>query len=59
VFVDLSDTTVPPGPTLRFAALRPDLIRLTTTVGGQHTGSWNAAQSRYESDLGAFLRPRT
>jgi uncharacterized protein len=58
VFVDLADTTVPPGPTERFAAQRPDLIRVTTTVGGEHTGSWNVDQPRYERDLDAFLTAR-
>jgi uncharacterized protein len=55
LFVDLSDTTVPPGPALRFAAQRRDLVALTVTVGGEHTGSWNADQPRYEADLAAFL----
>jgi dienelactone hydrolase len=59
IFVDLVDTTVPPGPTLRFAAHRPDLISATTTVGGEHTGSWNVDHSRYDRDLGAFLKTRT
>src|SRR6185295_17308998 len=43
LYADLSDTTVPPGPTLRLAALRPELTTLVTTVGGEHTGSWNVA----------------
>jgi uncharacterized protein len=59
IFVDLADTTVPPGPTLRFAAARPDLIHLTATVGGEHTGSWNVDQPRYENDLDAFLKAKT
>ncbi len=59
LYADLSDTTVPPGPTLRFAALRPELTTLVTTVGGEHTGSWNVAQARYEAELRAFLTSRT
>ena len=59
IFVDLADSTVPPAPTLRLAAARPDLISVTTTVGGEHTGSWNVDQPRYESDLDAFLRSKT
>jgi len=59
IFVDLADSTVPPAPTLRFAAARPDLIKATTTVGGEHTGSWNVDQPRYESDLDAFLKANT
>jgi pimeloyl-ACP methyl ester carboxylesterase len=49
MFVDLSDTMVPPGPSLRFARTRPDLVTLVTTSGGNHTGSWNVDPNRYQS----------
>lgn len=58
LFVDRSDATVPPGPSLRFAAARPDLVTLVTTSGGDHTRSWNVDPQRYESAVRTFLAAR-
>ncbi len=55
LFVDRSDTTVPPDQALRLARLRPDLVTLVATSGGEHTGSWNVDPGRYETALRAFL----
>nr|WP_277349824.1 alpha/beta fold hydrolase [Planosporangium thailandense] len=55
LFVDRSDSTVPPGPSLRFAAARPDLVTLVTTSGGDHTRSWNVDPTGYESAVAGFL----
>ncbi|GLW25066.1 hypothetical protein Mame01_51080 [Microbispora amethystogenes] len=55
VFVDDDDATVPPGPALRFAGARPDIVRLVRTAGGGHTGSWNADPARYERELKEFV----
>jgi pimeloyl-ACP methyl ester carboxylesterase len=55
LFVDRSDTTVPPDTALRFARSRPDLVTLVATSGGNHTGSWNVDPYRYETALRTFL----
>jgi fermentation-respiration switch protein FrsA (DUF1100 family) len=56
VFVDTTDTTVPVGPTLEFAAAaRPGVVTLVKTTGGDHTGSWNANPDAYEARVTAFL----
>jgi pimeloyl-ACP methyl ester carboxylesterase len=55
LFVDRSDTTVPPDPAFRLARLRPDLVTLVTTTGGEHTGSWNVDPGRYETALRSFV----
>jgi pimeloyl-ACP methyl ester carboxylesterase len=55
LFVDRSDTTVPPAAALRFASSRPDLVTLVATGGGNHTGSWNVDPRRYENALRDFL----
>jgi dienelactone hydrolase len=55
MFVDLSDTTVPAGPSLQFAHARADLVTLITTNGGDHTGSWNMDPSGYESAVRDLL----
>jgi pimeloyl-ACP methyl ester carboxylesterase len=59
LFVDRSDTTVPPGTALRFARSRPDLVALVATSGGDHTGSWNVDPARYETALSGFLAATT
>lgn len=56
IFVDTSDTTVPNGPTLDFAAAaRPGIVTLVKTTGGDHTGSWNVDPSAYETKVTNFL----
>ncbi|MBP2704310.1 prolyl oligopeptidase family serine peptidase [Microbispora sp. RL4-1S] len=54
VFADDDDATVPVGPALEFARIRPDIVRLVRTSGGGHTGSWNVDPARYERELRAF-----
>jgi uncharacterized protein len=55
LYVDLADSTVPVAPALAFAAARPHQVRLVTTAGGEHTGSWNANPDAYDAALRAFL----
>jgi pimeloyl-ACP methyl ester carboxylesterase len=55
LFVDRSDTTVPPDQASRLAHRRPDLVTLVTTAGGDHTGSWNVDPGRYETALQSFV----
>jgi pimeloyl-ACP methyl ester carboxylesterase len=55
LFVDRSDTTVPPAASLQFGHLRPDLVTLITTSGGDHTGSWNVDPVRYDDAVRDFL----
>jgi len=55
LFVDLADSTVPVEPALRLADARPDLIKVVTTAGGDHTGSWNADPAAYQIAVREFL----
>jgi hypothetical protein len=55
VFHGSADRTVPISVSERFAAARPDLVKLRQTAGAGHVRSWNVDQSAYESDLVAFL----
>jgi alpha-beta hydrolase superfamily lysophospholipase len=54
-FVDRDDTVVAPGPTLEFAAARPDLVNLVETRGAGHCRSWNLDPGQYETTLADFL----
>jgi predicted alpha/beta-fold hydrolase len=54
-FLDRDDALVAPGPTLEFAANRPDLIDLVETRGGGHCRSWNLDPEAYEERLANFL----
>jgi pimeloyl-ACP methyl ester carboxylesterase len=55
LFVDLADSTVPVEPALRLAEARPDLVKVVTTAGGDHTGSWNADPAAYQIAVREFL----
>jgi pimeloyl-ACP methyl ester carboxylesterase len=56
IFVDTADTTVPPAPTLEFAAAAPaGLVTLVKTTGGDHTGSWNVDPTSYDAHVTGFL----
>ncbi|HLL65650.1 MAG TPA: alpha/beta hydrolase [Micromonosporaceae bacterium] len=54
-FVDRDDMLVSPGPTLEFAAARPDLVTLVETRTAGHCRSWNLDPERYEAALADFL----
>lgn len=54
MFVDEDDATVPTGPALEFARLRPDLVALVRTRGGGHVGSWNVNPGAYEQSVTEF-----
>jgi alpha-beta hydrolase superfamily lysophospholipase len=56
LFTDDDDASVPIGPSLRFAGLRPDLVTLVHTKGGGHVGSWNVDRARYERALRDFAQ---
>jgi fermentation-respiration switch protein FrsA (DUF1100 family) len=55
IFVDRADKTVPNGPATDFARARPDLVTLSVTNGGGHTGSWNVNPDAYTSVAAPFL----
>jgi pimeloyl-ACP methyl ester carboxylesterase len=55
LFVDRSDRAVAAGPSVEFAAARPDLVTLVTTTGGGHQGSWNVDPAGYKAAVRAFL----
>lgn len=57
LFVDTADQTVPVGPAVEFARLRPDITRFFRTSGAGHTGSWNVSPTAYEKALTAFVTP--
>ncbi|MGW5684018.1 alpha/beta hydrolase [Nonomuraea sp. NPDC003754] len=57
LFVDDDDQTVPVGPAVEFARLRPDIVRLFRTSGAGHTGSWNVSPTAYEKALTDFVTP--
>ncbi|MGN9842955.1 alpha/beta hydrolase [Nonomuraea sp. H19] len=59
LFADDDDASVPTGPSLRFAQLRPDLVTLVRTSGGGHVGSWNVDRSGYERALADFIKRKT
>ncbi|RIX28067.1 alpha/beta hydrolase [Amnibacterium setariae] len=55
------DGVAPPEVAHRFAAARPDLVRLVPFVGARHTRLWNLDPDRWEGALAAWLdgdRPR-
>lgn len=54
LFVDDSDTGVPPGPALEFARVRSDLVNVVRTQGGGHVGSWNVDPEAYENTVTDF-----
>ncbi|MFI6298371.1 alpha/beta hydrolase [Nonomuraea sp. NPDC050790] len=54
LFVDDTDTGVPPGPALEFARIRPDLVNVVRTKGGGHVGSWNVDPEAYEKTVTDF-----
>ncbi|WP_327088767.1 alpha/beta hydrolase [Nonomuraea sp. NBC_01738] len=56
MFVDDDDATVPTGPALEFARVRPDLVELVRTKGGGHCGSWNVDPAAYEKAVTDFIR---
>jgi pimeloyl-ACP methyl ester carboxylesterase len=51
----LEDTTVPPAPSARLAALRPDLVRYVPYAGASHTREWNRDPVQYERLLAEHL----
>ncbi|MBK0329809.1 alpha/beta hydrolase [Brachybacterium sp. MASK1Z-5] len=51
----LEDTTVPPAPSARLAALRPDLVRFVPFAGASHTREWNRDPEQYERLLAEHL----
>jgi uncharacterized protein len=59
LFHALDDATVPPGPSRRLAALRPDLVEFVPFEGASHTREWNRDPARYErllaDNLGRLL----
>ncbi len=55
LFHALDDSTVPPAPSRRLAALRPDLIRFEPFEGASHTREWNIDPVRWERTLAEFL----
>ena len=48
LFHALDDATVPPEPSRRLAALRPDLVDFVPFEGASHTREWNRDPARYE-----------
>ncbi|MDN5688602.1 MAG: alpha/beta fold hydrolase [Brachybacterium sp.] len=55
LFHALDDATVPPGPSRRLAALRPDVVEFVPFEGASHTREWNRDPARYERHLADFL----
>lgn len=55
LFHALDDATVPPEPSRRLAALRPDLVEFVPFEGASHTREWNRDPARYERHLADFL----
>ncbi|MFE5777324.1 alpha/beta hydrolase family protein [Brachybacterium sp. NPDC056505] len=51
----LEDTTVPPAPSARLAALRPDLVEFVPFAGASHTREWNRDPAQYERLLADHL----
>ncbi|MFC7374260.1 MULTISPECIES: alpha/beta hydrolase family protein [unclassified Brachybacterium] len=48
LFHALDDSTVPPGPSRRLAALRGDLVEFVPFEGASHTREWNRDPARFE-----------
>lgn len=55
LFHALDDATVPPAPSRRLAALRPDLVEFEPFEGASHTREWNRDPVRYERLLADYL----
>lgn len=55
LFHALDDATVPPEPSRRLAALRPDVVEFVPFEGASHTREWNRDPARYERHLADFL----
>lgn len=55
LFHALDDATVPPDPSRRLAALRPDLVEFEPFEGASHTREWNRDPLRYERLLADYL----
>lgn len=55
LFHALDDATVPPAPSRRLAALRPDLVEFEPFDGASHTREWNRDPVRYERLLADYL----
>lgn len=55
LFHALDDATVPPEPSRRLAALRPDLVEFVPFEGASHTREWNRDPARYERHLADYL----
>ncbi|WP_193107365.1 S9 family peptidase [Brachybacterium sp. FME24] len=55
LFHALDDATVPPDPSRRLAALRPDLVEFEPFEGASHTREWNRDPVRYERLLADYL----
>lgn len=51
----LEDTTVPPAPSARLAARRPDLVQYVPFAGASHTREWNRDPAQYERLLADYL----
>lgn len=51
------DLTVPCGPSVELARLRPDLVTLRVVAGAGHVGSWNVDPEAYARSVGDFLAP--
>jgi alpha-beta hydrolase superfamily lysophospholipase len=49
------DGVAPPDVARRFAAARPDLVRLVPFVGARHTRLWNLDRERWEGAVTAWL----
>lgn len=57
VFHGPDDTIAPWDRSQQLAALRPDLVTLTTVGNAPHASMWNADPVRYEEALRRFLTP--
>lgn len=55
LFHALDDSTVPPAPSRRLAAMRPDLVEFEPFEGASHTREWNRDPARYERLLANYL----
>ena len=55
IFHGQADQTVPPAVSDRFAAARPDLVRLVRVEGANHVESANVDAARYAWELTTWL----
>ncbi|HJB11586.1 MAG TPA: alpha/beta hydrolase [Candidatus Brachybacterium merdavium] len=55
LFHALDDATVPPAPSRRLAALRPDLVEFVPVEGASHTREWNRDPARWERAVAEHL----